>query len=178
MRKLSSLLLATIVGFSAVSCSDDDPVVADVVTPTLKSATFDYKFNTGQISPAFTYTGEHAKTLAASIKLEEQAAGTPKVTVTLNNTLDAKTYNVHAHDAADAATTPNKTPYNETPNADVFAKSVVGNGGTVSVSQVSTKSYAELTATYKGFFVVHDPLQAISTKNPATYVILGSFARK
>jgi len=78
---------------------------------------------------------------------------------------------------ADAASTPNGTPYNETPNADVWVQMLTGNGGSVSATQLTTMTVTELTETYEGFLVVHDPLQAITTVDPTTYVILGSFAR-
>ncbi|NBC02007.1 MAG: hypothetical protein GVY15_14260 [Bacteroidetes bacterium] len=48
--------------------------------------------------------------------------GNAAITVTLENTRDGECYSVHAHDAADPETTPNNTPYNEKPNADVFAQ--------------------------------------------------------
>jgi len=33
-----------------------------------------------------------------------------------------------------------------------------------------------LTSTYEAFFVIHDPLQALTTTDPTTYVVLGVFA--
>ena len=78
---------------------------------------------------------------------------------------------------ADPATTPNGTPYNETPNGDVFAMAIMGNGGTASGTNDSSLSYDELTTNYDGFFVVHDPLQPVTTVDPTTYVFLGVFAR-
>jgi hypothetical protein len=84
---------------------------------------------------------------------------------------------MHAHDKADPASTPNGTPYDESPNAGVFATAVAGNGGTASVSGETTMSYTEITSTYEGFFVVHDPLQAVNTADVTTYVVLGDFAR-
>jgi hypothetical protein len=86
-------------------------------------------------------------------------------------------YNTHAHDMADAGSTPNGTPYNESPNVNVFAGQIMGNGSTASRSQISSMSYEEITNSYNGFLVVHDPLQPISTIDPTTYVILGVFAR-
>ena len=68
-------------------------------------------------------------------------------------------------------------PYNETPNSDVCVMMIPGNGMSSNKSQISSKTYTELTTTYDGFFVVHDPTQAINTADPTTYVILGSFAR-
>lgn len=144
---------------------------------TLKAKEFDYDFNTGQITEAFAYDGTHANTLKATLKVQELANGESRLSVWLMNTLDTKTYHIHAHDSADPSTTPNGTPYNESPNTGIFTKMIVGNGSTASVNQYSTTSYADITATYSGFFVVHDPLQAVSTVDPTTYVLLGSFAR-
>ncbi len=166
---LSSLFFTAILAIGLTSCGDDDP--------DLKSTTFNYDFNSGQVAAAFAYSGDHQDNLTASIKLDELEDGGTKVTVSINNTMDGQTYHTHAHDMADAATTPNGTPYNETPNSDVFAMPLVGNGGTVSGSNNSTMSYSELTTNYDGFFVVHDPLQAVTTVDPTTYVFLGIFAR-
>lgn len=90
--------------------------------------------------------------------------------------MNGETYMVHAHDMADPATTPNGTPYDETPNGAVLSLMIEGNGATAHMSQTSTMSFADLTNTYEAFFVVHDPLQALSTNDPTTYVILGVFA--
>jgi len=143
----------------------------------VESTTFDYDFNTGQLVADFAYVGSHADNLTASINVTELTDGRSRITVQLQNTMDLVTYNTHAHDMADAATTPNGTPYNETPNAEVFATAITGNGGTAGHSFISEMSYSEITSDYDGFFVVHDPLQALDTTNPATYVILGVFAR-
>lgn len=86
-------------------------------------------------------------------------------------------YHVHAHDQADPTTTPNGTPYNETPNANVLTFMISGNGGLAYNNQISTMSHSDLTTTYDAFFVVHDPLQAITTTDPTTYVLLSVFAR-
>ncbi|TVP53129.1 MAG: hypothetical protein EA341_01585 [Mongoliibacter sp.] len=148
-------------------------------TPTLRTAEFDYTFNEGQVldNPDIAYQGEHPRDLTARITVEEKIDGTSSVTITLNNTLDGETYPVHAHDAADPATTPNGTPYNETPNGDIFAGGIAGNGGTVSASNDLEISFNELTRNYEGFFVVHDPTQELSTTDLTTYLILGLFAR-
>ena len=143
----------------------------------LSRGTFNYAFNTGQVAPAFAYSGTHANTLAGIINVQELADGDSRVTVTLENTVNSQTYMVHSHDKADPTTTPNMTPYNETPNSDVCTVMIPGNGATAYSSQISTKTYTDLTTTYDGFFVVHDPLQAMSTTDPTTYVLLGSFAR-
>jgi hypothetical protein len=146
----------------------------------LEAKTYAYAFNTGQLVAAFAYAGSHSSDLAATLKVQELASGNARVSVMLENTIDGEMYMVHAHDAADPATTPNGTPYNETPNADVLALRAMGNGGDVMMSNninASSETYAELTSSYDGFFVVHDPLQAINTADPTTYVILGLFAK-
>lgn len=148
-------------------------------TPTLRTAEFDYAFNEGQVldNPDIAYQGEHPRDLMAKITVEEMIDGTARVTVTLDNTLDGEMYAVHSHDAADPATTPNGTPYNETPNGDIFAGMISGNGGSVSASNDLEISFNELTRNYEGFFVVHDPTQDLSTTDLTTYLILGLFAR-
>ena len=166
--KLTAILFSAIMVLGMTSCGDDED---------LRSKTFSYDFNTGQVSEAFAYDGTHNNSLSATIKLEELKDGGTEVTVSLNNTIDGETYNTHAHDMADATSTPNMTPYNESPNGNVFAMPLTGNGGTVSGSNTSTLSYDALTTTYGGFLVVHDPLQDITTVDPTTYVILGVFAR-
>lgn len=146
-------------------------------SPDFESSDFTYDFNTGQLVEAFAYVGSHDTNLRAKINVTELADGTSRITATLDNTMDLVTYNMHAHDMADAATTPNGTPYIEEPNSAVFATSITGNGETAGHSSVSSMSHAEITTTYDGFFVVHDPLAALSTTDPTTYVILGVFAR-
>ncbi len=145
----------------------------------LRTREFMYDFNTGQLldSEATAYQGTHPDNLSAMITVSEAMDGTSSVTVTLNNTLDGEMYAVHSHDAADPATTPNGTPYNETPNGDIFAGTLAGNGGTVSASNDLDISFNELTRNYEGFFVVHDPTQELSTVDLTTYLILGLFAR-
>lgn len=132
--------------------------------------TFDYAFSSG-------YSGSHPTTLDAMMEVEEIDNNSSRITVTLTNTLDGEMYMIHAHDAADANNTPNGTPYNETPNSGVFVQMVNGNGGTVEVSQVANMSYEDITGMYEGFFVVHDPTQAISTTDISTYLVVGAFAR-
>jgi hypothetical protein len=85
---------------------------------------------------------------------------------------------VHSHDAADPDTTENGTPYNETPNADIFATGIEGTGGMASAENETEEIlYRDLINTYEGFFVVHDPTQEISTVDLTTYLILGLTAR-
>jgi hypothetical protein len=177
MKKLNKLglpLLAITLLFGMQSCKKKDK---DEPTTTMMSSTYNYQFNNGQIVASAAYNGTHQDNLSASMKVEELANGHAKITVTLMNTVNGATYHTHAHDAADPATTPNGTPYNETPNAGVYSQMIVGNGGTVSMSQETMMSYAQITSVYSGFLVVHDPLQPLSTTNLSTYVILGTFAR-
>ncbi len=165
--RLNLLLAITIAlfGMMITSCGSDT-----------ESESFDYSFSEAyEADPA---TSAHPSDLDATLTVEELEDGGSMITVELTNTIDGETYNIHAHDAADPATTPNGTPYNETPNAAVFANQLVGNGGTVSVSQETALSFTEVTTTYDAFFVVHDPLQAINTADISTYLIVGSFARE
>lgn len=143
----------------------------------LMASEFDYDFNTGQIDPSLAYSGMHNGNLSGSIRIQALADDRSRVTVMLNNTMAGEVYPVHAHDKADPATTPNGTPYNETPNANVLVRMIQGNGDMAMTSQLSTMSLTELTTTYEAFFVVHDPLQPVNTADPTTYVILGNFAR-
>ncbi len=141
----------------------------------METKTFMYDFNTGQVNTAYAYTGTHPNTLKAEIKLDEMEDDMTKITVTLMNPEAGQTYNVHAHDKADPTTTPNGTPYIETPNALVYAQMITAAEG--SKSFTSDMSFEKLTTEYEGFFVVHDPLQPVTTTDPTTYVILGNFAR-
>ncbi len=162
--KLNLLLTTTLLfaGLMFSSCGDEDPE--------LESTTFNYSFSS-------SYVGTHADNLTATLKVDELENGNSMITVELSNSMDGQTYNIHAHDAADAATTPNMTPYNETPNSTIFAQQIIGNGGSASISQEASMSYSEITTTYSGFFVVHDPLQDINTADLTTYVIVDAFAR-
>jgi len=146
-------------------------------TTSYATSNYDYAFNTGQVAAAFAYAGAHSTDLSANIQVDELADGKSRITIRLDNTIDGETYPTHAHDMADAATTPNGTPYNESPNGDVFAASILGNGGLAGTTSISDFSFDEITTNYDGFFVVHDPLQTITTVDPTTYVILGVFAR-
>lgn len=138
---------------------------------------FMYNFNTGQVAPQFAYSGSHASSLMGKLILQELGNGMSRVSVYLMNSMNGQHYMVHAHDVADPATTPNGTPYDESPNGDVCSLMVMGNGGTVRASQMSSMSVSALQTMYNGFFVVHDPLQTLSTTDPTTYVLLGLFAR-
>ncbi len=157
--------------FTLASCSDDD------TNPTFEMTSFDYQIHNGQTVNSAAYAGTHSNDFNVNMELIELSSGNTQINLTLNNTMEGETYHIHAHDAADPATTPNGTPYNETPNGDIFAQMVVGNGGSVSISQEASSSFTELTNDYEGFFVVHDPLQAISTTDISTYLVVASFAR-
>lgn len=170
----NTFIYYTLVLFSFLtSCGNDDE------TPlTLQSKTFEYQLHNGQAVPSAPYAGIHAGNLSASLLLEELENGNTNITVSIQNTMDGQIYHIHAHDAADPASTPNGTPYIEAPNTNIFAQMLNGNGATVSVSQEATQSFEALTATYEGFLVIHDPLQAINTQDISTYVVVGSFARE
>lgn len=157
----SLFLLTLVVGF--MSCEKEAE---------MQSKTYNYSFNTGQAAAAYAYSGSHPNTIAAELKLDEMADGTTKVSVTLTGANDA-TYMVHAHDVSSTGT----LPYNQTPNGNVYATPIAVTSGTGTSSQISTMSFEALTTTYDGFFVVHDPTQAINTADPTTYVVLGTFAR-
>lgn len=144
----------------------------------MRSASYMYEFNNGQVVPTAAYEGMHMDNLTATMKVEEKSSASVEISVTLENTVQGEMYMIHAHDAADPATTPNGTPYNETPNSEILVQMVTGNGGSVTVSQMVNKSYDYITNDYSGFFVVHDPLQQISTTNISTYLIVGTFARE
>ncbi len=144
-------------------------------TRVLMKKTFDYDFNTGQIAAAYAYAGSHPTNFKASITLEEMTNDETKITVELMDAVAGETYAVHAHDKADATTTPNATPYNETPNSSVYAQMITAAQG--SMSFTSNMTFVKLTTEYEGFFVIHDPLQPINTADPTTYIVLGNFAR-
>lgn len=167
-------------GLLTTSCKkeDDEMMSDDSMDTTMMTKTFDYEFHNGQTVSSAAYDGMHPDNLTAQMKLTEQSDGMTEIQITLMNTIDGEMYHIHAHDAADASTTPNGTPYNETPNASVFSQHVTGNGGTVMISQMADMSYDMLTTEYDGFFVVHDPLQAISTTDISTYLVVSSFARE
>lgn len=150
----------------------------DAGESSLRSESFEYAFNEGQLlgDTDTAYNGDHSRNLSATLTIEERGDGNATVIITLDNTLDGLDYPVHSHDAADPATTPNGTPYNETPNGDVFAGAITGNGGEASSSNETDISYKELVEEYEAFLVVHDPTQDISTVDLTTYLVLGSFA--
>lgn len=168
MKQLRSTVAAfsflAIAATTFTSCSED-----------AKTMNIDYAFNTGQVGAGTEYSGTHPTNLTAKVTLTEDGDQT-KVKVELTNTLSGQDYNIHVHDAADPGSTPNGTPYNESPNASILVMTIAGNGGTISKEYTSTMSYTELTENYAGgFFVVHDPTQALSTTNLQTYLVVGAF---
>ncbi len=165
-----AVAIVSLLFFSA--CNKDD----DSNRP-LQSMSFDYQFHNGQAVPSVPYLGIHPSNFSATLRLEELENGGTRITVSIQNSMEGETYHVHTHDAAAPSSTPNDTPYNETPNADIFAQALMGNGGIATINQETTTSFEELTANYEGFFVIHDPLQAISTVDIGTYLVVGGFAR-
>lgn len=176
MKKLKFFPIALIaLGIAVSSCKKEE--MEPDPEPTMQSATYNYEFNNGQVVASEAYMGPHADNLTASIMVEELSSSQCKITVTVNNTVSGQTYNIHAHDSADPATTPNGTPYNETPNSNVFVQTLGGNGGTATVSQTVDMSFTEITMSYDGFLVIHDPMQTMSTTDISTYLVVGAFAR-
>ena len=160
MKRFSFLSVAFVMITVAMlsSCAKD---------PMTKSV--DYPFNTGQLGAGTAYSGTHG-TVTATVKLTENGNQTT-VTVTLNGTMNAQDYNIHVHDAQAGS-----PPYNQTPNSAILVMTITGNGGSVSKDYTSTMSYNDLVNNYAGgFFVVHDPTQAISTTNLQTYLVVGTF---
>ena len=137
---------------------DDDKKMA--------AKTYSYTFNTGAIGES--YVGTHPKTMASQVTVTEQANGKSKLTVMLTNTLSGKTYNVHLHEAM-AGSTP---PYNQMPK---YIITVTGNGTTAANTVVLSDSFETLTAAFKGFYVVHDPTQTLSTTDFKTFLIVGTY---
>lgn len=174
-------ILAVSTGLILGSCkkeeNEPDPEPTPEPTPEMQSSTYEYEFNNGQVVASAAYDGMHMDNMMATMTVEEMDANETKISVTLTNTVDGETYMVHAHDAADPANTPNGTPYDETPNANVFIQTANGNGGDVTVSQTVSMSYSSIVNDYEGFFVVHDPLQGVNTADISTYLLVGSFAR-
>lgn len=181
MKRFKLFLPLTVLslGLAVSSCKkeemEEEPTPTP--TPTMQSATYNYEFNNDQVVPTAAYMGAHEDNLYAVMDVEEVSSTETMISVTLHNTIDGEMYAVHAHDAADPTTTPNGTPYNETPNSMVFTQMATGNGGMVTVSQTINMSFSDVTTSYEGFFVVHDPLQAINTADISTYLVVGSFAR-
>ena len=157
--------------------------------PVLRTASFTYTFNSGQLGNGTAYEGEHPQNLSAVLTIEEMNANRCRVKLLLNNVMEGKTYLVHTHNAADPLTTPNFTPYDESPNADILSMAITGAGHSHSghghrISHVTAKgeqqspfSFDYLTQQYDGFLVVHDPLKPLSTTDLKTYLVVNKFAR-
>ncbi|KEO74754.1 hypothetical protein EL17_03500 [Anditalea andensis] len=171
MNKIPLLMaLACMIIVSSCNKEDDEPM--------LRSQVFEYSFNDGQlVGPATSYVGEHPRNLSARMEVMEMPNGMAKIMVTLNNTMAGQMYMIHAHDMADPDTTPNGTPYNETPNANVLSEMVTPQGTTAMVEHLTMLTYDQLLQEYDGFLVVHDPTQPLSTTDLTTYLILGVVAR-
>lgn len=176
LHKWILLLAVAMLSFFTACDNDSSPTGGN---DELRSSTVSYAFNEGQLldDDNTAYRGEHQRNVTAEIMIEEMENGNASVTVTLNNTMDGMDYPVHAHDMADPETTPNGTPYNETPNANVFAQAITGNGGSISTTNETGMMYDALVNEYEGFFVVHDPTQEISTVDLTTYLVLGVFGQ-
>lgn len=169
---LLALVLGSSLGFT--SCKKEEMATPQ---PEPRTATFNYAFNTGQVGAGTAYDGMHPSNLTATLKITEIDANKSKVEVMINNAVAGQTYMVHAHDAADPATTPNGTPYNETPNTNVLTLGLNATGSMVMGSQEANRSFDDLTKNYNAFFVIHDPMQAISTTDLTTYLVVGVFGR-
>lgn len=166
-------LFLMVFAISITSCSSDDD---GDDSPQLQEASFTYAFNNGQVGEGTAYMGPHNRNLMATVDFKETSSGTD-ITVTLTNTVAGEMYMVHAHDAADPSTTPNGTPYDESPNDEVLNLMIHSNGNTASHTFNSDKDFDWLINVYEGFFVVHDPLQELSTTDLSTYLVVGFFAQ-
>jgi len=109
------------------------------------------------------------------MKLEAVDSGGTLLRLTLYHTVAGATYPIHAHDYADS--TPHGGPYLLAVNGDILDQNPVGTGDSLTVEQYSRYDRAELTENYRGFLVVHDPLQAVNTADPTTLLIIDRFAR-
>lgn len=174
IKQIAAVFLGATLFMGTTSCKKDKE---EEPMPEMRTATYMYDFNTGQLGQGTAYEGDHNMNLMAELMLEEREGNETRVTVKLTNTQSGLTYMVHAHDAADPNNTPNGTPYNESPNGDVCTLMIDGNGGTASKSQTAKMSFDDLRNVYEGFFVVHDPTQPISTTDLTTYLVVGVFAR-
>ena len=168
-RCVQGLFLLVTFLTAMVSCKKDDDA------PAMRSKTYTYAFNTGQVGAGTAYNGTHAKTLTATVKLDEQANNTTKVTVTITNTVSGQKYPTHVHDGR-TPTAGDPLPYVQTPNSSIFAAEITGNGGTATASNMSTMTFENLTTVYAGFFVVHD-ITIMSTTDLKTYLVVGGFGK-
>lgn len=183
---LTSLaFLGIFFGFS--SCQHHEtPAPAAAV---LRTATYTYAFNRGQLGDGTAYQGDHATNMTAVLTIEELSENRCRVKMLLNHAIEGTTYLVHAHDAAQPETTPNNTPYVESPNEAILSLAITGVGHshgksgqrvvhiTAKGEQESRFGFDYLTQVYDGFMVVHDPLQPVSTTNLQSFLVVNKFAR-
>lgn len=173
--------------FGISSCQHHEaPAPAAAV---LRTATYTYAFNRGQLGEGTAYQGNHATNMTAVLTIEELGENRCRVKMLLNHAIEGTTYLVHAHDAANQETTPNNTPYLESPNEAVLSLAITGVGHshgrsghrvahiTAKGEQESPFGFDYLTQMYAGFLVVHDPLQPLSTTNLQSYLVVNKFAR-
>lgn len=181
----ATLFASVLLLFSACQ-HHEAPVPAEVV---LRSATYTYAFNRGQLGEGTAYQGDHATHMTAVLTIEELSENRCRVKMLLNHAIEGTTYLVHAHDAAYPETTPNNTPYVESPNEAILSLAITGvghNHGGLGhrVAHIAAKGEQEsrfgfdyLTQVYGGFIVVHDPLQSVSTTNLQSFLVVNKFAR-
>ncbi|MDP2188988.1 MAG: hypothetical protein Q8J69_09940 [Sphingobacteriaceae bacterium] len=194
MKILKSLSLSAFIltGAFAFTACQTEPMTPEPTPAEGRSMTYSYNFNIGQLGDGTAYNGNHPTNMTGTMIITELAANRCLVQVELHNTVEGAVYMVHAHDAADPATTPNGTPYIETPNSEVLTLALTsrghdhGHGGghghrvshiTAKGGQEVNRTFEYLTSNYQGFLVVHDPLQAISTTDLTTYLVVSPFAR-
>lgn len=181
----TTLIGLLLLGFS--SCQHHEaPAPTEAV---LRTATFTYAFNRGQLGNAAAYEGDHPSTMTAVLTIEELSENRCRVKMLLNHAIEGTTYLVHAHDAANPENTPNNTPYTESPNEAVLSLAITGVGhshgrSSQRVAHITAKGEHEspfgfnyLTQLYDGFLVVHDPLQPLSTTNLRSFLVVNKFAR-
>jgi hypothetical protein len=193
MTYLKTTLLAASLfsGALTFTACQTDPLTPEPAPAEARSISFEYDFNAGQLGEGTAYAGDHPTNMTAKLIITEQSANRCLVQVELHHAVEGAVYMVHAHDAADPTSTPNGTPYNETPNAEVLTLALTarghdgGHGGhghrvahiTAKGGQEVNRSFEYLSMNYDGFLVVHDPLQAISTTELSTYLVVAPFAR-
>lgn len=193
MTPLQSTFLAAclLAGSMTFTACQTEPMIPTPAPTEARSVSFDYDFNAGQLGEGTAYEGDHPSSMTAKLIITEQADNRCLVQVELHNAVEGAVYMVHAHDAADPASTPNGTPYNESPNAAVLTIALTARGHdsghsghghrvahiTAKGGQEVNRSFEYLSSNYEGFLVVHDPLQAISTTDLTTYLVVAPFAR-
>lgn len=179
------LFASTLLLFSACQ-HHEAPAPTEAV---LRTATYTYAFNRGQLGEGTAYQGAHATNMTAVFTIEELSENRCRVKMLLNHAIEGTTYLIHAHDAANPESTPNNTPYMETPNEAVLSLAITGAGHshgrsgqrvvhiTAKGEQESRFGFDYLTQVYDGFIVVHDPLQPVSTNNLRSFLVVNKFAR-